>query len=658
MKLLTSRPLIPEPAIARNPISKHLGKLVQSVYAEEHFPDGVHAYQLEAVDFYVDTRIKVDDYDGSSGSSTRAPSLPPLEGMMDEIFWVGHDQIIFVEGVYGVGKSTFVDYYLRYYCPTLGKRKDDFLKKLVVNVSLRDLSGSDDPEAIKADFFKLLTTALNETAKSRHFDIERHRGKAFFNFALNPEGVRWDGLREEAQQHSWTPEKLLQKMIERADPVEGEDWFTAACKFFTDSRKQRDFPFKYFVIVLDNLDQTAIGALEVVIKAVKKWFQEYSDLIWRVIIPVRPKTLKLLTKTIEPYALTTVTLLLEPPHIDLVLSRREVLWDRQIDGTDYDDVSDDVKRDASEFLTTIHRWLTDPSRRLLLNIAFGSTRVALTMWRNAIQNRLLYELFRERKDPAVSPTISSYYLLYGILSGGYEGYRSEAQPILNLFDWEVDGGSPHDTLLAAHFVHLLRVPRDSVARVFSLLQRLGYSDNAMGACLDSFEAAHVLFKRSDGSIETVAGAINGYKQLLRHAAYIDCMSLVTPLGSDRRDALKRPTTLRGDDAFKTRLENGTTFLRYIRQNEEDFALGKHISKDGHDEFLRAIRDSKLTFLWKQIGRSYRSDIRRLKRDKRFGLEDKEWRMFLGKEPLVNLSESLAGSTNVAGDLMSQYRVSR
>ena len=67
MNRQTSRPLIPEPAIERNPISKYFGKLLKSVYPEEHLPDGVHAYQKKDVDFYVDARIKVDDYDGSPG---------------------------------------------------------------------------------------------------------------------------------------------------------------------------------------------------------------------------------------------------------------------------------------------------------------------------------------------------------------------------------------------------------------------------------------------------------------------------------------------------------------------------------------------------------------------------------------------------------------
>ena len=69
---LDHRPLIGEPVTEGNPISRHFGQLVQSVYSEEHFPRGMDAYKQEEVAYYVHDRITLSEYDGSPGPSPRS----------------------------------------------------------------------------------------------------------------------------------------------------------------------------------------------------------------------------------------------------------------------------------------------------------------------------------------------------------------------------------------------------------------------------------------------------------------------------------------------------------------------------------------------------------------------------------------------------------
>jgi hypothetical protein len=302
-------------------ISAYFAKAIRSVYREEHVPFGTGAYKHEEVAYYVEDRIEINEYDGSPGNplSQRYPGEPTLEARMDLVFWEGDRKIIFVKGVYGVGKSSFVDYYLRYYGPTLGRKPQDFRQILSVNVDLRSLDGSEGKGLIKQEFFELLHTAVEAACKARGFDIERYQGKAFFDFALDYKSVWWEDLRREAAEQGWTEEKRREKMIARVHHVDADRWFEAVCQFLTGCRQDRDFQYQYFVLVLDNLDQTTASALGLVINTVKKWLGDYSDLFWRVIIPVRPRTLDILLSQIEPYRSSSEFLTLEAPDFETVL---------------------------------------------------------------------------------------------------------------------------------------------------------------------------------------------------------------------------------------------------------------------------------------------------------------------------------------------------
>ena len=66
------------------------------------------------------------------------------EHLIQEMFWAGledgdntGDTELYVLGPIGCGKSTFVDHYLRHFCPCDGDHRLEFDKKLVVHIDLR-----------------------------------------------------------------------------------------------------------------------------------------------------------------------------------------------------------------------------------------------------------------------------------------------------------------------------------------------------------------------------------------------------------------------------------------------------------------------------------------------------------------------------------------
>lgn len=98
------------------------------------------------------------------------------EQLIQDFFWRGidrgpgaHEPELFVTGPVGCGKSTFIDYYLRHYCPFKGKHPEEFEKKLVVYYDVRS---EEYHKRVNENFYRGLEQAVQLQCKEHQIPLK------------------------------------------------------------------------------------------------------------------------------------------------------------------------------------------------------------------------------------------------------------------------------------------------------------------------------------------------------------------------------------------------------------------------------------------------------------------------------------------------------
>jgi hypothetical protein len=512
--------------------------------------------------------------------------------------------LAFIVGGVGTGKSTFIDYYLRCYCPTLSINKKLFEEKLPIIINAK---AKHTPGDLVTSFYRQASRAILERCKSA-------------------------GIQPDVAVPGMTPEN---------DP---EGWTISTLQYFRAAIESKDssvvVPFRYIVIAIDNLDQSPLDVQKRAISLVKDWLApEFGIMPWRIYIPMWPQTLnKLLNSLGQPFSRD------EYEEIPLgTVEFSEVIKSRKakaISGMKYsgivnvpvtDDVVDgDVVVSRSISNESCIRFIEDSyefASRLFGNqiesLCNFDLRREIQVWDNLFSSMSLFYSWREsskRQKWAYNMHRVPHEIINGALTGRTTQYNSAKARIENIFDC-----GEFNLICGLHAINLLRsvsttdVDKNRVVRV---LMCLGHHEFDIQRTLDRlFEANmyHEIARDNFGTALVVhQPTVNAYLDLAVHPAYVENCALVTPV---KQEYLKdmQVTSMVNPDQFVSRVKTTFAFISSIKDDE--VALAKTTLKSlsempdsDRQSALSIIRTVKWPVFWKLIASRYkeRLDILRLK----------------------------------------------
>ena len=235
------------------------------------------------------------------------------ELLLQYYFWKGlndsnvkHEPELYITGSVGCGKSTFVDYYIRHFCPERGLHSGEFDKKLCVYFDAR---GLEYHKEANESFYQGIQSALEEKCKEYNIELpEKSRG----------------GSISRAQETL----KLLSNFCQRSKEL------------------------RYLVLVLDNLDNCSISVQRQVIRYAQEIRKYDSINLYRIIIPLWPTTYDKFAETTEALTIGKPRISLGPPsESGFIKKRLDVVRQQVIEGTklSIDSSSSGILDDIEEF---------------------------------------------------------------------------------------------------------------------------------------------------------------------------------------------------------------------------------------------------------------------------------------------------------------------
>jgi hypothetical protein len=516
-------------------------------------------------------------------ATRNAPDQGPLrathepyahEKHLDSLFWdpATENRKIYILGQVGCGKSTLIDYYLRCFCPSRGARAEDFDQKFILHF---DAIGIQDAVEYSYNFFNLAQSMLRFHSEQRDFDID----KAVSRRPYTPSNIR--------------------------------EWVWAALEEIT----RKGAPFKYTVIVIDNLDKTPADVQKRAIRDVDTWLKAPTIRLWRVLIPLWPSTLtKLRNHGFDPMRNITEFPIGSVSMSHLLSFRIEALTaelSRLASGV--------LPQTALQFVNAIQSLTEDKLLPRITSLSNGDLRRKLSMWEAFLTGEVSYAIWRHHQADPEKRRSFEYELLDGLLRGSHDVFQPDHMRIANIFALSSGTKTCRDLLIGHHALTLLS-HNVATRRAFAGdLLRLGYDLEAVDAVERHLQMFNILHEipTSTGTglgveFEIHSEVVNAYLSLCMEPAYVDNVAMVTPVD---QNALHRMKKTRGDKAedFEARAESTLAFIEFLRNNECQFCDRQFLpSQVEPDLFAYTLRVSQLPALWKRIALRYRDRLQGLR----------------------------------------------
>jgi hypothetical protein len=571
-----------------SPLAERLPGAFRDAFAERILPapTTVGSFSAAEAPLYVNERLSHD----AGGHETLKPQA--FEAILDEMFW--HEEkppLLFIEGMVGSGKSTFVEYYLRCYCPHTGIRAKDFSAKLILLIDFRST-----PSAQEFDkrLFKIARTQILAACAKVSFKLEVENCYSFWKPIFD-----FDSDTFRAAQGDQDVEAFRRNYVHTHKPsVSDEDWVHAALHYLS-QQQGTSFPYKYIVLCLDNLDQSDPDVIQHAIYRIREWTELRDNIrLWRVIIPVRPNTLSLILDEVKPLPRYDV-MALSPPDLNRLLELRNEVLRTAIAGINNHDSPNepDVEENATimqSFLTNCRSWASPRFHEFLWNISGGSSRQILELWQGIMSSKSLYNNYKVKvNDPATSQSLGHYFLMNGMLTAQYRVYHPEKHSILNVFNLIDESRSERDLLIGIHVLALLKNGVTDYDQLLVSLERLGYGLYPIEEVLRRFKSRYVFRLLKKRIIQPERQIINAYWSLLAEPAYIEQVAYVTPLDSDPSPA-GQVDTKSDDDEFLVRCNSAFRFLAQLQRDEKRFCkVDARPPVTNKDEFLEELKRARI-----------------------------------------------------------------
>lgn len=495
---------------------------------------------------YHTKRLAIDDH-----LSSFSESEEQYEQLLQHLFWRGmdadeknHDPELYITGPVGCGKSTFIDYYIRHYCPEKGVHAEEFDKKLVVYFDARSFQYH---AHANQRFFDALKKAVDEHCRSHGIEISINR----------PTRDSIDRLQESLQ--------LLSELCKTSEN------------------------FKYLVLVLDNLDNCSVAVQRQVIQYIND-IKKYTPIkLFRVIIPLWPTTYDTFSKTTEVLTTGKPRIHLGPPlEKDFIEKRLAVIKDRIIEETcTYVEAHGAPSlTDFDEFLSFVDfvfdSLQSEKIGQLIRDLASGDLRRELWIWEGVLRSAAAEDIFSSAKQ--TSKRLYDYEWMEALIAGDLRTRNEHDERIANLFTLHHDNASPRDFLAGIHNLHLLsRLPKRRSWYVDMI--RLGYREEYLSeleTSLRKYNFIHPvpeLFCGEDFDVHKKT--VDAYLRILSHPAYIDNMAMITPVDLETKKQIKQTAGHISRD-FQIRVHSSTSFIEFTRDQEQSF-MGVFKTRFGDDK---------------------------------------------------------------------------
>ncbi len=319
-----------------------------------------------------------------------------LEARLDRLFWdeTLRRRPICLLGPVGSGKSTLIRYYLRSYCPRLGIRRGEAHKKLVLFFDAKSIQDNVD---FTSDFFLLLQSVIRHECSQKAFDID----DAIKQRPTAPQNIRqWvRGALEELS-------RVLRKPEGKAE-----------------------LPFRYIVLVVDNLDQTSIEVQIRAITEIDQWFKTPSIDLWRVFLPMWPSTFKKLQNHQFNLLRGAESLQVGPISAQTLLTNREDAARARIAS-----LNESNAAAAAEYLRTMFLVARERLTPRIHSLAASNLRQMLWLWEAFVCGDAAFSIYNQYQQSSGEGHRSfDYELADALVVGSHDALDHGEHRIANLF---------------------------------------------------------------------------------------------------------------------------------------------------------------------------------------------------------------------------------
>jgi hypothetical protein len=527
-----------------------------------------------------DPRIRY--YVSSRRDGEQSVPVASEEKLFQEFWPPGQrEQVIFVIGGAGAGKSTFLRYVFQYYIPHRPvlrghKRTSEIYALHQRSLSHHILAYADLASAkpLKEHSYDRLHESISTTAKRCGFEYGGATGG-------KSEDVFRPAITELAQQ--------------------------------VEAKKRR----WYLSWVLDNADHLNQTDLKMLMRVVREYVPDIPPKgaaedpvvadsgrdLWRVVIPVRPETwlnLHPLFATFKNF----VELRLPDLDSDVLVRLRAVFLRTILSGTTrhfetnvnepgqhrpyfHLDTPREMAARMNRALVQAYRrgptGVSPEAREVFDDLANGSARRLLSLLpRAAFSETIQARRARAQQEHWVPPQVSDFYFFDGLIRGDEKRFIADSSEnkILNLYNLGAPPAmEPHTTFVGLHSVYLLG-RGDSWHDVWTKLVRLGYRSEDMLACREWLVDMELLKPLWSSQYQVELRIAKAHWRLLRERAYTDNMAVVCASAWGLKDKAGEFDPLDYGNLLP-RCSGGIWFIEEIWRREKDV---RRFRQERHREF--------------------------------------------------------------------------
>jgi len=597
-----------------------------------------------------DTALYVTNRHWKMGAA-KPPGEFSYEQCFHNCYWPapdnGHYPLIIVKGKEGVGKSTFLrfyfDCYLRHYRQFLkGSSEED--------VCLHNWRQSDIKKHIIL-YVDLHPPASFEEARDRIYAQFRRTIYEYFpkisvdqDYAMWRRLARWDEPARRKAEKACSGKVDYRTRWVDSHLDHNREFVREALWYLSTQMDKKGCRRHYITQIFDNIDQLDVDIQKKLLEEIFGWLK-HDTCQWRVIVPLRPETLRQIRRFVGPIAGRETIELGDVDYADFV-RRRQIDLEFQITGSGKQiERNRFVREHKTIVFQPISNFLVVEYLRRILNVQFppGSGQIAsarpltveiLTKFCNSSLRRLLRVLMRvlistplqraaEQEDGHEKKGLSHYVFLSGWLVGDRDYFNEEDEDndVVNLFHAPAIEPSAYGLLVGVHVAHFLS-KSDILSRsqVLDTFTQIGYQRDEIDKCLDTFLEKglfkrEVLPKSGDYRIYVESDVVEAHLRLVREPAYVDNMALVTPVREDFARMRMSHTVPYAIGEFRDRVITTFHFLQQIRDDEILVGTWRNDSpRHGmkRDDFVNAFNQLNLPSIYKRCAVAYRGRLQGLK----------------------------------------------
>jgi hypothetical protein len=551
-----------------------------------------------------------------------------------EMYWpkVGQrsPQLLFVEGKSGIGKSTFLTYFFRHYLPHLNKRPEydeivqgepsqwanQIAHHVILHVSLRRIRNRDDLiNQMNLEFASQLLGRFGDNGDPLR-DWLNGDIRWVDNCALWDDIVgKWDSYPHRKGQKNGIHSEAHYRIeyLKEHNLLENKGFFVAAAMQFLGKQADLHGNRRYFLTcVFDNTDQMPDDLLlELIAIATRQVEDECPQLdpfskikserssIWKIIVPLRPETLRRLASSVDPLRNKQAFVLNAIMHEDLTTAREKRLVKLiensgrhaavPVPGTTpaksalrflLPHVAAQAVRDSfrANVSSDIGAETTEAIKKLFDGLVNDSARRLLILRRRlAMSHTIQLRLEMAQRDRWGGPPLSAFYFLDGLMCGesGLFDQKETENPICNLYDLGVSTGGSASLLVGMHAMWLL-MQEGEWQSVAERLKYVGHSQSDIDACREVLIGKEIMRRlgKDENGIERYgveSSVVKAHWELLKERAYTDnaAISLAGSLKLSKAGEKWATNSLAHSD-FSKRVKYSCRFLCFLNKCQNDF----------------------------------------------------------------------------------------